>query len=160
MLIISFFGSFWWLFPVTVVSVLWLFCKNEKRKAIVFALTMAVSPLISEGLKNLIKEVRPVNNLETSYSFPSGHALNSIVFYLLFLYFLRIKNKYLIWLVIIMIGLSRIFLGVHYWWDVVGGWVIGYGIFYFARLMYEVGINKDHRINSNRTNDGGGNNRI
>ena len=143
MLIISFFGSFWWLFPVTVLSVIWLLVKNKKLEAVFIAVAMVVSPLISDELKNLIKEVRPTNNLETSYSFPSGHALNSIVFYCLFIYFFKVKNKYLIWLVILMVGISRIFLGVHYWWDILGGWLIGYSIFYFAKLIYETFVAKD-----------------
>ena len=145
---------------MSVFCAICLLVKHKRLEAITFALTMAVTPLISEGLKNLIQEVRPVNNLETSYSFPSGHALNSLVFYLLALYFFKIKNKYLIWLVILMIGLSRIFLGVHYWWDVLGGWMIGYGIFYFGRLMYEIGSNKSHRVKSDRNNGYGGNHRI
>ena len=129
---ITFLGSFYWLFPAAIFCVIWLYLKNKKRESIFFALTMAISPLISNTLKNIIREPRPNINplvMEKSFSFPSGHALNSMVFYLLLIYFLEIRNKYLAWGIILLIGISRIYLRVHYPTDVLGGYLIGYGIY-------------------------------
>lgn len=138
-LIITFLGSFKWLFPATVLTVICLAVKRRKKEAISLALTMAAAPLISDGLKNIIREPRPnVSALvtETSYSFPSGHALNSAVFYLLLIYLFKIKNKYAAWLLILLIGISRIYLGVHYYWDIIGGWIIGYGIYKISLKLF------------------------
>ena len=70
---------------------------------------------------------------ENGYSFPSGHSMVSAAFYgfLIYLIYKNIKNKYLKWglitilsLLIIFIGISRIYLGVHYTSDVLAGFLI------------------------------------
>jgi undecaprenyl-diphosphatase len=74
---------------------------------------------------------------EASYSFPSGHAminsaLYSMLILLIFKYVKRRRIKYsLSSLCIILaaaIGYSRIYLGVHYAGDVLGGWLIGFSL--------------------------------
>src|SRR5690349_6918036 len=68
-----------------------------------------------------------------SYSFPSGHAFGSVIFYGLFA---LLDIKYLtnpaniiiaalLWIVIFFIGVSRVYLGAHYPSDVIGGWLFG-----------------------------------
>jgi len=86
--------------------------------------------------KNLIKEPRPKFALitETSYSFPSGHSTIAIAFYgLLIIYLfkvnkLNVKSLSLGFLGILLIGsilLSRLVLGVHYFFDIIGGIILG-----------------------------------
>ena len=68
-----------------------------------------------------------------SYSFPSGHAFGTVIFYGLFAYldikYLNHPWSYFIALLIIMalflVGVSRVYLGTHYPTDVVGGWLLG-----------------------------------
>lgn len=68
-----------------------------------------------------------------SYSFPSGHAFGTVIFYGLFSY---LDFKYLIrpwniliaallWGLILLIGVSRVYLQAHYPSDVIGGWILG-----------------------------------
>lgn len=72
--------------------------------------------------------------LEDSYSFPSGHAFISLVFYGLLMYFV-IRHEYTLrakvltclasGLFIFLVGFSRLYLGVHWPSDVLGSWVMG-----------------------------------
>lgn len=108
------------------------------------------------GLSSLAKFIfhrsRPIEaniiKLPTSYSFPSGHAVISICFYGFILYiFLRFfKNKvlkilvsFLSLLIMLFIGISRVYLGVHYPSDVLAGWYIGFMILAFAITFSEIG---------------------
>lgn len=103
-------------------------------------ITILANLVISAGMNNLLKIIiqrpRPIGYRlieETGYSFPSGHSMVSMAFYgyLVYLTYKHIKNKYLKYLLmiilnilILMIGTSRVFLGVHYTSDVLGGFII------------------------------------
>ena len=87
-------------------------------------------------LKNILQRPRPTEYRiieETGYSFPSGHSMVSMAFYgyLIYLIYKYVKNKYIKWTLIVLlsilicsIGISRIYLGVHYTSDVLGGFLI------------------------------------
>lgn len=85
---------------------------------------------------------------ETGYSFPSGHSMVSMAFYgyLVYLIYKYVKNKYIKWtsitllsILIFLIGISRIYLGVHYTSDVVGGFLIS-----IAYLIIYINIMDKH----------------
>lgn len=86
--------------------------------------------------------------MQVGYSFPSGHSMVSMAFYgfLIYLIYNNIKNKYIKWILIcslsiliILIGISRIYLGVHYTSDVLAGFLlsISYLVIY-TRIVKEV----------------------
>ena len=109
---------------------------RNKKEGICIALNLGVCTLLNLILKNLISRPRPsVRHLvyENGYSFPSGHAMASMAFYgfLVYLILKNVQNKYLKWIAIIFlnlliigIGFSRIFLGVHYFSDILAGFCL------------------------------------
>jgi undecaprenyl-diphosphatase len=99
---------------------------------------LAISVFLNLGLKDVFMRIRPteVTQLvrETSFSFPSGHAMAAMSFYGFVIYLLwrsdrtmRFKRPLAVILgaLIALIGFSRIYLGVHYFSDVLAGYAIG-----------------------------------
>lgn len=131
---LSFAGSTIALTLGTIVVVVRFVMRKWKREAKLFAITMIGAALLNITLKLAFKRPRPVPFFNLSppetYSFPSGHSLTSAVFFgaLAALLTARIKSKRVrvaMWIVstamFLSIGLSRIYLGVHYTTDVIAG---------------------------------------
>lgn len=123
--------------PLTCISFVWLWWRWRWRVAAIFAITCVGGAVLSNSLKLLFGKERPElwsqMLTETSYSFPSGHALGSMVLYGLLAYLLAQRfqsQKWLIYGVAVVligsIGFSRIYLGVHWPTDVVAGYSIGF----------------------------------
>lgn len=143
---ITFFSDPIWCILLSCLMI--LFVKNKKiSKA--FLLNLILVFLLNYVLKILFSRNRPADiNLivETGFSFPSGHAMMSLGIYgfLIYLLLLSDKNKiskiigtcFLI-LLIFLIGISRIYLGVHYATDVIAGFVISASyLLLFIRFIY------------------------
>ncbi len=125
--------------------------KEYRKEAFVFALVVGAPSIIGGILKRVVQRPRPsfFPLVATgSYSFPSGHALASIVFYVTLTYFiyrftgsnrLTVISGLFFLSLIFMIGVSRIYLGVHYPTDVLAGWLIGLcwlsGVFLVNRVL-------------------------
>ena len=104
--------------------------------------------ILNQLLKRILQRPRPTEYRiieETGYSFPSGHSMISMAFYgyLIYLIYKYAKNKYIKWISIVLlsilictIGISRIYLGVHYTSDVLGGFLISisYLIIYISAV--------------------------
>lgn len=121
-------------FTVVAGVLIFIFCKKI-RWFVTFDLVGVT--LINQLLKHIVRRPRP-NILrlveESGYSFPSGHSMVSMAFYgiIIYLVYKNVNNKYLKWLLItllslliLVIGFSRIYVGVHYFTDVVGGFLLG-----------------------------------
>jgi membrane-associated phospholipid phosphatase len=125
-------------FVVTVLLVLYFFFIHRSWKFIVQTVAvLLLASLSNVALKEVINRARPtIEHLVTVYtlSYPSGHAMSAMGFYG-FLVFLTMRFKMNQWvritlivvlvLLILSIGISRIYLGVHYPSDVVAGFIGG-----------------------------------
>lgn len=123
---------------ITVLAVGYLLASRKRATAGFVALSIAGGAILSAGIKSLFSRSRPeiVPHLVdvTSASFPSGHAMNSSIVYLTLAVLLaRAEDKRLIQIYLIMIaialalliGTTRIYLGVHWPTDVLAGWSVG-----------------------------------
>ena len=131
---ISFLGSTLFLTAMTILAVAWFALRKWGREAKLFALTMIGASVLNTTLKLVFQRPRPVPffNLTApeTYSFPSGHALASCCYFAGLAAILsgRIKSRRtrtIVWIaaaaMFLLIGLSRIYLGVHYTTDVIAG---------------------------------------
>ena len=126
---------------------LFLFIKNKKIGLSIIS-NIVIITVLNQLLKRILQRPRPTEFRiveETGYSFPSGHSMVSMAFYgyLIYLIYRYIKNKYIKWSLIVLlsiliclIGISRIYLGVHYTSDVLGGFLlsISYLVVYISLI--------------------------
>lgn len=121
---------------VVFIMLIWLvFKKRDFTGVIVLVLSVALGNEWSKWLKELVGRERPVTaELAESLSFPSGHAMVGLILYFVCSYLLvkhlnSVKFKWGIamisFIVVLLIGLSRIVLQDHYPTDVMGGYAIG-----------------------------------
>ena len=131
--VVSFLGSAKFLIPLMIVMII---AMKFKKEGFYIIFGISISCLLNEILKRIVRRNRPVYKVvnESGFSFPSGHAMNNMVFYGLIINYLckNIKRKSLkilsvsfMMLLVLLIGFSRIYLGVHYFSDVVCGYIIG-----------------------------------
>ena len=123
------------IFLVVLTVTLVVLVKNKKISLSIFSNLVIITGL-NQLLKRILQRPRPTEFRiveETGYSFPSGHSMVSMAFYgyLIYLIYKYVENKYIKWILIVLlsclivgIGTSRIYLGVHYTSDVLGGFLI------------------------------------
>jgi undecaprenyl-diphosphatase len=129
--------------------VLWITKRDYTAMATV-ALAVALGNEVNKLLKDWIGRERPdLEHLDevASLSFPSGHAMVGIILYMLIAYFLvkYIPSKNGKWIaaiacsiIILLLGISRIILHVHYPTDVIGGYTFGFIWAFLWMLIYEM----------------------
>lgn len=123
------------IFLIVLTIALIILIKNKKIGLSIFS-NLVIVTILNQSLKRILQRPRPTEYRiieETGYSFPSGHSMVSMAFYgyLIYLIYKYVKNKYIKWISIVLlsilicaIGISRIYLGVHYTSDVLGGFFI------------------------------------
>ena len=141
---ITFFASPLWCIVLAIIIIIF-----NKKLGKYFSINLALVFLLNFVLKLVFARERPIDiNIitESGYSFPSGHSMVSAGMYGFLAYNLwksKIKNgckvKGCIGLdkLTFLIGLSRIYLGVHYASDVIGGFVLGIAyLVLFIQIVY------------------------
>ena len=141
-------GEIKFIIVATVILLLYLaIFKKDFRGVLFVLLTVGVGNGLNQLLKRIFARPRPeIEDQLSSFSFPSGHAQISVLFFLTLAYLISkwLKNKKwkfttygIILALIFLIGLSRIAEGRHYATDVLAGWSIGYTWFIISVLWYE-----------------------
>jgi undecaprenyl-diphosphatase len=129
---ISFFGSQQFLLPAYTLLILFLLWKKKKIYALDTAIIYISSRAVMLILKAIFQRQRPsvYGKLIDAYSFPSGHAVSSLIFCCILIYFTWKLRWKLYWKIIVAIilvlfslaiGISRLVLNVHYTTDVIAG---------------------------------------
>jgi len=141
-------GSIPFVGALFVIAMVVLLARGERSDALFLVVAIGGSVALNNVLKLFIQRPRPVlpwAHVLPDYSFPSGHSMNSLVFY--------VAIALLIWahagertgtvavigalVVSIAIGLSRIYLGYHYLSDVVGGFAAGLAWLFIVSIAFQ-----------------------
>lgn len=144
-------GNFITLFAVTLVAVVIFWRRRERIDAAFVALAALGAQVLSTGMKLGFRRDRPFFPdplaTESTFSFPSGHALVSLAVYGSIALVLarrltsRIQRALLLGataLLVIAIGFSRLYLGVHFLSDVLAGYAAGAAWLAFLYVVLEV----------------------
>ncbi|WP_309645716.1 phosphatase PAP2 family protein [Phenylobacterium sp.] len=131
-------GGFTLLTITAVVAVLLLVFHDRRRAALILGSTVVLAQISSELLKAVYDRPRPSlvahGSIVYSQSFPSGHStLAAATFFTLAAVVASAETKkqtkalifVLAILFVVMVGISRVYLGVHWPTDVLGGWALG-----------------------------------
>jgi undecaprenyl-diphosphatase len=133
---INWLGSVY-VFTLLLIALIIILIRRKKRSNAILILTgVAGGWLIVELLKLFFIRLRPIGGLitTTGYSFPSGHATIATALFLLLVYLhsnqsrKRIESFVVICgavLAILLVGFSRLYLGVHWLSDIIAGYAIG-----------------------------------
>ena len=145
-------GYYWVVIPLLAVAAYAFYRKGRTISARLLVVSTVGGIILTSVLKNVFERARPdlfeSAYVEYSYSFPSGHATMAVGFYgtltLLLAWRLRGFRRWVVVLtglaLVLLIGFSRMYLGVHYPTDVLAGflaapvWVSSIGLFYFLYL--------------------------
>ncbi len=135
-------------FVVIMCVLLLIIPKTRKEFGLPISVTVIFSCIINFVLKNLFLRERPdvLRLVEVSgYSFPSGHSMNNMTLYTILILLLlalvkdSVKSRILIlsiFIIPVLIGFSRIYLGVHYPSDVLAGLLAGFWVGSLMFLLY------------------------
>jgi undecaprenyl-diphosphatase len=149
-LLLTFFGSTKFVLSITAITGVIFFYKKEFSYFLLFLGTVTAASLSLYFLKLFFHHPRPMLFPplvhETSFSFPSGHATLSVLFFGLLAYLAASSTKktvarsviFFLWIFIILgIGISRIYLGAHSPTDVFAGWLLGMFFLCFGIELFE-----------------------
>lgn len=136
--IVTSFGSPAFLTGASLVLGAYFLLQRAWRHLLALVLTMGGGSLLNVALKSLFQRERPIFEYPllrlSGYSFPSGHAMGATLFYGFLAVFVMTRTRNLRWrvmtlllafLIVVLVGFTRIYLGAHYLSDVMGAMAAG-----------------------------------
>jgi membrane-associated phospholipid phosphatase len=142
--------------PGTLIIVAYLLLKKDIHNAASLSIAVTGGIILNNLLKLFFQRPRPISETTlaeiSGWSFPSGHSMNSIIFYGMLAYVLtkflvtwqlRIFMLIATFLIIFIIGISRIYLQVHYLSDVIAGFSCG--LFWLSVCITGLEIDRKRR---------------
>lgn len=136
--VVSWFGTYPVMCAIGLTFGILLFRRGERLFLLTFGIGILGAHYLNQGLKLAVHRQRPVFDVryavESTFSFPSGHSLGSAVGYGLIAYatwqllekrYARVCAVLLAGVFVLAIGYSRMYLGVHYFSDVIAGFSVG-----------------------------------
>lgn len=125
-------GSVKVLIGLSFIGMMYFLWRGDRFEAFRLPIVVILTLLVTQVLKLVFGVDRPTIDAAldaTTYSFPSGHASGSLAFYglLAVLLYRRDANTFgigLLMLMILAVSFSRVILNVHYFSDVIGGWLV------------------------------------
>lgn len=142
---------------LTTTIVACIFLKQKKYKLYIMFNLVTIT-ILNQMTKWIVQRPRPIEHRiinQFGYSFPSGHSMVSMAFYgfFIFLIYKNIENKPIKWVLctslsflILLIGISRIYLGVHYTSDVIGGFCLSISYLIVYTKMIGKNIKKKDKL--------------
>ncbi len=146
---VSLIGSGKFLLPVIGIIVFFLLLKKKYYVSKLLLASTVGSYAINFILKMIFQRTRPLEFFRVNqkgFSFPSGHSMVTMSLYLMIAYILtrnerNMRKKRIIYgmsiIFVLLMGFSRIYLGVHWPTDVVGGYLVGYVVYYASTKIIE-----------------------
>lgn len=148
-LVLTYIANWQIILTFSIIIAFLLALLKEKRKFIFFVSSVLAGEIIYTSLKTILHRARPDKIFALishgGYSFPSGHATMSVIFYGLISYYLftvfkkrwqKISVIAIFFTLILAIGFSRIFLGLHWASDIIAGWFLGFSILIFTLTFF------------------------
>ena len=137
-------GYWWCLGPVTVVVLVLLARYGRPWRAAYLGVVMLVEALLNWLLKVVFRRMTPGTNLghASAYAYPSGHAMAAAAFATA-LVFVLWDTRWRRWglaagaAFALLMGLSRVYLTVHWPSDVLAGWLLGFAVAAWLRLVMD-----------------------
>lgn len=132
-----------------LVAIFSFYIGKRKKESLILAVSLGSGYILEQIIKFLIQRPNPGMDIIQSmdYSFPSGHAIYSVILFSLLIYFYkdRIKNKtmkiffiLINVLIILFVGFSRIYVRAHWFTDVIGGYATGFFIMTVILWIFEL----------------------
>lgn len=140
---ISKIGYQWGVIPLDILILLWFSYRKQFREGLFVGMAVVGSALLNVAAKHFFMRLRPALWLsitpETTYSFPSGHAMGSATLAMVVILLCwRTRWRWTALIVSVLfvplVGVSRIYLGVHYPSDILAGWI--------AAIAWVVGVHE------------------